>query len=152
YCDRSGEKLAILDPLPGGSLQDAVNQWRVIHGNNAALYFPWVCVRSGPPGTLVPTPPCGHIAGVYARTDRGTGVFAAPANVDLEGVQDLAETLTDRTQGAGDPHNVVNCLRHFPGRGIRVWGARTISGEVNWRYVSVRRLFITVRRWVGVMM
>jgi len=152
YCDRSGERMAILDSMPRGTLEDAVNQWRTVHGVNAALYFPWARVRSGPPGVLVATPPCGHIAGVFARVDREIGVFAAPANVELEGVQDLETLLTDAAHDKGDPYNVINCLRAFPGRGIRVWGARTISGQANWRYVNVRRLFITLRRWTTTML
>ena len=149
HCDRSGDRMAIFDPLPDETLQDAVTQWSELHGVNGAIYFPWVLVRSGPPGQLVAVPPCGHIAGVYARIDRQFGVFDAPANVDLEGVQDLQTALSDASQDLGDPHNVINCLRAFPGRGIRVWGARTVSGQINWRYVSVRRLFITLRRWIN---
>jgi phage tail sheath protein FI len=152
YCDRNEEIMMILDPLPGGTIEGAVDQWRILHGVNGALYYPWVRVRSGPPGVLLAIPPCGHVAGVYARVDRETGVFRAPANVDLEGVHDLQTTLTDTNQDEGNPHNVVNCLRAFPGRGIRVWGARTISRQINWRYVSVRRLLITLRRWVNTTM
>ena len=146
YCDRGGERMAILDSLPGATLDGAVKQWRELNGVNAALYFPWVRV---PSDTGEGVPPCGHVAGVYARIDRETGVFRSPANVELEGVLDLRTILTDAMEDQGDPHNVVNCLRAFPGRGIRVWGARTISRHMEWSYVGVRRLFITVRRWVN---
>jgi phage tail sheath protein FI len=146
YCDRSRERMAILDALPGQGLDDAVKQWRSLHGSNAALYFPWIRV---PASTAKEVPPCGHVAGVYARVDRESGVFRAPANVEMEGVLDLQTVVTDAHQDRYDPHGVVNCLRAFPGRGIRVWGASTISRQIEWRYVSVRRLFITVGRWVN---
>jgi hypothetical protein len=115
---------------------------------SAAIYYPWVRVPGSPglPGRFVP--PCGHVAGVIARSDLNIGVHKAPANEVLEGVLDLEVNLTDAQQG---PLNVqgINCLRIFPGRGIRVWGARTLkSKDPFWRYVNVRRLFITVGRWI----
>jgi phage tail sheath protein FI len=75
------------------------------------------------------------------------GVHKAPANEILEGVVDLEVNLTHDQQG---PLNVrgINCLRAFPGRGIRIWGARTLSSDIFWRYVNVRRLFLTVGRWI----
>jgi uncharacterized protein len=92
-------------------------------------------------------PPCGHIAGVYARTDRREGVHKAPANELIEGVVDIRVHLSDEEQGVLNQVG-VNCLRALPGRGIRIWGARTLSGQAEWRYVNVRRLFITLRRWL----
>jgi phage tail sheath protein FI len=91
-------------------------------------------------------PPSGHVAGIYARSDQQRGIHKAPANEVLEGVLDLEVNLTDEQQGELNPEG-VNCLRAFPGRGIRVWGARTLSGEP-WVYVNVRRLFLTAARWI----
>jgi phage tail sheath protein FI len=100
-------------------------------------------------------PPCGHVAGVYARTDEPTGIRKAPANEVLYGVLDLRWHLSDKDQGsffaAGNdevPPGAVNCLRAFPGRGIRIWGARTLAKDPSWRYVNVRRLFLTAIRWI----
>jgi phage tail sheath protein FI len=154
YCDDCGDKIALLDSLPRSTLTATAKQAGELHGTNAALYFPWLQVRAGPPGTLVRIPPCGHVAGVYARTDRKSGVYRAPANEELEGVHDLdlESPLTDTIQDQGDPGKSVNCIRSFPGRGIRVWGARTISRGIDSRYVSVRRLFTTLRRWINTMM
>ena len=87
-------------------------------------------------------PPCGHVAGVYAKSDERTGVHKAPANEILEGVLDLELDPGAAIQGELNPEG-VNCLRAFPGRGIRDWGARTLSEGRAWRYVSVRRLFLT---------
>jgi phage tail sheath protein FI len=114
---------------------------------NGALYYPWIKVQtpSMPQGALMP--PCGHIAGVYARTDQRTGVHKAPANEALEGVLDLEREIDDLTQGQLNPQS-VDCLRAFPGRGIRVWGARTLSNNSAWLYINVRRLFLTASRWI----
>ncbi len=155
-------RIAILDTLPGEGLDGAVVQWQQLHEpttaewspectRNGALYFPWVRVPMGD-GSIRSVPPCGHIAGVIARTDRRVGVFQPPANEVVEGITDLETTLTAGEQRQLDPHAVVNCLRAFPGRGIRVWGARTTSGEPEWRHVSVRRLVLTMARWFELQM
>jgi len=126
----------------------AWEQWSEIDGKNGALYYPWLKVRaSAREGTPIPVPPCGHVAGVYARTDRQRGVYKAPANEIVEGVSDLERPLTRADQEYLNPKH-VNCLRSFPGRGIRVWGARTLSGQKAWTYVNVRRLFLTAVRWI----
>ena len=124
---------------------------------NGALYFPFVGFASTPGGqasvaastrpTVTYVPPSGHVAGVYARTDERVGVFKAPANEVLKGVIDLERMLGDEELGELNQAS-INCLRSFPTRGIRVWGARTLSDEEEWRYVSVRRLFITAGRWI----
>jgi phage tail sheath protein FI len=158
-CFRLGTRLAILDALPEpdlGRLLQYRNQLTVGQGEpvNGALYYPWVKIARGDERLLVP--PCGHVAGVYARTDAAFGVFKAPANEEVIGVLDLGikdgstemavrvdNTLQDELNPAG-----VNCLRAFPGRGLRVWGARTLSRAPEWRYVNHRRLFLTLRRWI----
>ena len=71
----------------------------------------------------------------------------APANEVLQGVVGLERLLSNDDQAFLNPKR-VNCLRSFPGRGIRVWGARTLSGDDAWTYVNVRRLFLTAVRWV----
>lgn len=148
HCDRASNRFAILDSLPGATLSDVVErQWRVLTGKNAALYFPWVVVATAA-GKVRSVPACGHIAGVFARSDAQSGVFKAPANELVEGVLDLDIALSDADHAVEDPYGVVNCLRAFRGRGVRIWGARTISGQSEWKYVNVRRLFLTVARWL----
>lgn len=117
---------------------------------NGALYYPWLVTSSNPN----PVPPCGHVAGIYGRSDTKTGVFKAPANEEIFGVLDLETQIDNSIQDKLNPAR-VNCLRAFPGRGIRVWGARTIGSvpaDLNWLYVNVRRLFLTVRRWIDLNM
>jgi uncharacterized protein len=147
HCSELGDRLAILDALPGRDVDGVLEQRReIISGQaepiNGALYFPWVKVTSG---RLIP--PCGQVAGVYARTDTEVGFFKAPANREILGVIDLESGIDNRIQDRLNPEG-VNCLRDFPGRGIRVWGARTLSRDPNWRYINVRRLFLTLRRWI----
>jgi len=81
------------------------------------------------------------VAGVYARVDRERGVHKAPANEELYSVLDVERKITTSDQDTLNPDG-INCIRNFPGRGIRIWGARTLAGgESEWRYINVRRLF-----------
>jgi phage tail sheath protein FI len=151
HCGRHADRFAILDALRGATPANVLAQRRALTIGQAepvsgALYHPWVSLVT-PSGSLRSVPPCGHVAGVYARTDARTGVFKAPANEPLVGVVDLDPRVDAAAQGDLNPEG-VNVLRAFPGRGIRVWGARTLSRQDEWRYVNVRRLFLTVRRWL----
>jgi phage tail sheath protein FI len=85
------------------------------------------------------------VLGVYARSDTERGVFKAPANEIVRGALDLEQEINDQVQDDLNPKG-VNVIRSFPGRGIRVWGARTITSNALWKYVSVRRLFIFLER------
>jgi phage tail sheath protein FI len=147
HCEKTGDRFAILDSRLGDSSKQVANQWSEIDGRNGAIYYPWIRVRSISGGGSELVPPGGHVAGVYARTDRSRGVHKAPANEVLEGVLDLEVHLTGAQQDELNPKR-INCLRSFPGRGIRVWGARTLSGQDAWTYVNVRRLFLTAARWI----
>lgn len=93
-------------------------------------------------------PPSPAIAGVYATVDRTRGVWKAPANVTLNCVAEPAVMIGDREQEGMNitpTGKSVNAIRYFPGRGVLVWGARTLAGnDLEWRYVNVRRFFLTV--------
>jgi phage tail sheath protein FI len=158
HCAEEGNRLAILDALPEATTAGVLEQRdRLTIGQaepvNGALYHPWLRIVSGvvqrPVDRLVP--PCGHVAGIFARSDARVGVFKAPANEEVLGVVDLETNIDNSIQDQLNPEG-VNCLRAFPGRGIRVWGARTLSRDPNWRYVNVRRLFLTLRRWIDLNM
>ena len=111
----------------------------------AATYAPWIYVSDPKSGARRLVPPGGHVLGIYARSDTERGVFKAPANEVVSGVIDLRADVDDGTQDVMNPRG-ANAIRKFPGRGIRVWGARTMSSNGLWKYVSVRRLFIFLER------
>ncbi|PSB65841.1 phage tail protein [Chroococcidiopsis cubana CCALA 043] len=108
----------------------------------AALYYPWIRVRNPRnAGRLISVPPCGHMMGVWARTDEERGVHKAPVNEIPRGVVGLDYDVNYREQELLNPIG-INCIRRFPNCGIRIWGARTlVDPEVEeWRYINVRRL------------
>lgn len=147
HCDTQGDRFAILDSPPGAGVDDVLAHRRALRGASGALYYPWVRPEGALPPPLRAVPPCGHVAGVYARTDRQTGVHGAPANAALAGVADLERQVSSLDQDRLNPEG-VNCLRAFPGRGVRVWGARTLSRDPAWAYIGVRRLFQATGRWI----
>lgn len=144
---------AILDALPAAGSDEIVKQRNALVLNNpaairsGALYFPWILLADGPSTGRGFVPPSGHIAGIYAGRDGAVGVHQAPANVELKGALDLQANVDALLQQTLNPQG-INCLRAFPGRGIRVWGARTLSDDPQWTYVNVRRIFLTVCRWI----
>ncbi len=141
HCERMGDRVAILDPLPDLSPQD-VKRWREAETNYdskyAVLYYPWIKVAGN--GRSMAIPPCGHLAGIYARNDNERGVHKAPANEVVRGALEAIIQVTKGEQDVLNPQG-INCIRSFTGRGLRVWGARTLSSEADWRYINVRRLF-----------
>ena len=151
HCERMGDRVAIIDPLPELNAQQAYD-WRMneagYDSKYAAMYYPWIQVSNPTPGaasTTMLVPPSGHVAGVWARSDGERGVHKAPANEIIRGVLGVPIVLTGTEQGVLNPVG-VNCIRSFPGRGIRVWGARTLSSDPSWRYLNVRRLFNYVEK------
>ena len=146
HCRRMRYRVGIVDAEAGMSL----NEVRAFAGQFSdsllALYYPWV-VTADPSGVRpeLTVPPGGFIAGVYAGTDVRRGVHKAPANEVLIGVTGLETDVNRFRQELLNP-NGINCLRFFPGRGYRVWGARTLSDDPEWRYVNVRRYFLFLER------
>ena len=158
HCERHQDRVAILDAvLRSGSEQSLtiaeILEWRSRFDSErgfAALYYPWIKVvdplklRGNPVRTI---PPCGHIAGLYARSDFTVGVHKAPANGELFWAEDVTVAINDDQQAILNPEG-INCVRAFPGRGIRVYGARTISSNPDWRYINVRRLMSMIEKAV----
>jgi Bacteriophage tail sheath protein len=143
HCELMGDRMAIIDTPPDLNAQQ-VKEWRVdsagYDSKYAAMYWPWIKVADPVTGNMISIPPSGHLAGIWARNDTTRGVHKAPANEVIRGVVDVDLNIT---RGENDQVNPVgiNAIRAFPGRGIRVWGARTLSSDPAWRYVPVRRLF-----------
>ncbi|TFV58161.1 phage tail sheath family protein [Mycobacterium sp. PS03-16] len=138
HCELMGDRMAILDPPPGLNAQQ-VKEWLVGKANYdskyAALYWPWIGTGNG--GYL---PPSGFVAGIWSRNDDTRGVHKAPANEIVRGAVKLEFNITRKEHDLLNPKG-INCIRTFPGRGIRVWGARTLSSDPAWRYLNIRRLF-----------
>lgn len=146
-CEKMRYRFAVLDTPPGLSAQQA-KEWRFyvnFDSSYAAMYYPWITIAdlSGSGKATKSVPPSGYMVGIYNRTDADRGVHKTPANEVVLGAVDLEINLSRGEQDQLNPIG-VNCIRSFPGRGIRVWGGRTLSSNGAWRYVSVRRLFIMV--------
>lgn len=156
HCERMGDRMAILDPIPTLNPKDGkkpltpqeVKRWRERDTNYdskfACVYYPWIKV-AGPDGRPLAVPPSGHMAGIWARSDNERGVHKAPANEVIRGALEAVSPITKGEQDTLNPIG-VNCIRSFTGRGLRVWGARTLSSDPAWRYISVRRLFNYVEK------
>jgi phage tail sheath protein FI len=144
YCELIRYCFAILD-CPPGMMPQEMKEWRYAvnyDSTRAALYYPWLEVTdmTGANGRTRTVPPSGYVAGVYARTDNTRGVHKAPANELVRGIIGLEVNITKGEHDILNPSS-VNAIRSFPGRGIRIWGARTLSSDASWRYINVRRLF-----------
>lgn len=148
HCERLGDRVAILDAPPNLSPQEIKN-WRMnvagYDSSYGALYYPWIQIMDPVTNKVVAIPPSGHIAGVWARNDNTRGVHKAPANEVVLGAVGAGYQTTKGEQDTLNPIG-VNCIRSFPGRGIRVWGGRTLSSNPSWRYINVRRLFNYVEK------
>jgi phage tail sheath protein FI len=143
HCELMGDRVAIIDPPPGLNAQQ-IKEWRMdkagYDSKYAALYWPWIKVFDPPTGRNVFVPPSGHVAGVWGRSDDARGVHKAPANEVIRGAVALETQITKTEHGLLNPIG-INCVRAFPGGGIKIYGARTLSSDPAWRYLNVRRLF-----------
>jgi phage tail sheath protein FI len=143
HCELMGDRVAILDAPPGLNAQQ-VREWRVdkagYDSKYASLYWPWIKTLDPLTSQGRHVPPSGHMAGIWARNDDTRGVHKAPANEVIRGALALELQITKGEHDQLNPSG-INCIRAFPGRGIRVWGARTLSSDPAWRYLNVRRLF-----------
>jgi len=145
HCARMENRVAILDAPPGLS-PTQIDDWKmktanlISDGGYGALYYPWIKVDDPASRQPIFIPPSGHVAGVWSRTDDKRGVHKAPANEELMSVLDVEQNLTQAELGTLNVHS-INCIRAFPGRGIRVWGGRSLAEAASeWRYINVRRL------------
>jgi phage tail sheath protein FI len=147
-CENLKDRFAIVSALQTDTGNDQVRPPQ--DTSYAAFYYPWIEIYdpSIKDGRLLP--PTGHIAGIYARTNVERGVHKAPANEVVRGARNLQLPVTKRNLDMLNPVG-VNCLRDFrsDGRGIRLWGARTMSSDPDWKYVNVRRLSIFIKESIA---
>ncbi len=152
HCEGQANRIAILDAPPGMGPQQ-IKEWRsdvaMYDSAFATMYYPWIKVDNplGGPERELLVPPSGHMAGVWARNDDTRGVWKAPANEIVRGALDVELALTKAEQAHLNPIG-INCIRPFGTRGIRVWGARTLASDSDWKYVNVRRLFNMIEKTI----
>jgi phage tail sheath protein FI len=152
HCEDLANRFALLDP-PFDAVQEdalglsAILAWRSrFDSKYAALHYPWVRVPdplASAGQVMREVPACGHVAGLIARTDLAVGVHKAPANSEILWVLDPTAMVDETIQGDLNPRG-INAIRCFPGRGIRVYGARTVSNDPDWRFINVRRLMLMI--------
>jgi phage tail sheath protein FI len=142
HCERMGDRVAILDAPPGMTASQVV-AWRIgdagFDSGFAAIYWPWLKSLNPVTGKIDFMPPCGHVAGIWARVDRTRGVHASPGNEVANGAIDV-EVRIGREEGDFVDSAGINVLMHLPGRGIRATGACTLSGDPLWSHTNIRRL------------
>ncbi len=150
HAERSRYRIAVVD-APQGSSMTEIRAFRGgFDSKYAALYHPWIEIfdpterpsQGAPPKRLL-LPPSGFVTGIYARSDIERGVHKAPANEVVRGLTRFEANINKGRQDVLNPEG-INALRFFEGRGNRVWGARTMSSDPEWKYVNVRRLFIYI--------
>jgi hypothetical protein len=147
HCESMEDRFAVLDSEEKADFDEIQRQRNLYDSKYAALYYPWIRVFDPLSKKRTNVPPSGAICGIYARSDIERGVHKAPANEVVRGALGLEEfdgvkrIITKGQQDILNPKG-VNCIRAFRGRGIRVWGARTISSDSLWKYINVRRLFL----------
>jgi phage tail sheath protein FI len=150
HAERLRYRIAVVD-APSGSSMNEIRRFRGrFDSKYAALYHPWIEIldpterpsQGAPPQRLL-LPPSGFVTGIYARSDIERGVHKAPANEVVRGLTKFEININKERQDVLNPEG-INALRFFEGRGNRVWGARTISSDPEWKYVNVRRLFIYI--------
>ena len=144
FCENKKSCFAILDVPRDLKKTNDVAAFRDMYDSTyAAMYHPWLEMMDAGAKRTAYFPPSGAMAGIYARSDNERGVHKAPANEVVRGCTGLGCNYNNGEQDILNPIG-VNLIRAFPGRGIRVWGARTISSNGLWKYLNVRRLFIYV--------
>lgn len=140
HASECGDRMAILDGCEElGEVQ--LHEFpRIGDSKDSALYWPWISVFDESTKKTTFVPPSGHVMGVAARVDSERGVHKAPANEVIRGALGLKYSLTRNEQALLNPRG-INLIRDFDDMGIRIYGARTLSADPEWKYLNVRRLF-----------
>jgi uncharacterized protein len=149
HCEKMRYRFAVIEPPPGATVAGARTHRQNFDSTRGAIYYPWLNVADpvGAPGDMIRIPPAGHVMGIYARTDVARGVWKAPANEVVRGILQLDTALTKGEQDILNPVH-VNCFRDFRSvnRGLRLYGARTLSSDPEFRYVNVRRTLLFIEQ------
>ena len=148
HCENLASRFAVLDIPRNAKKTDEIAAHRDLFSSSyAALYHPWLTVFDPLDKKNIAIPPSGSIMGIYARSDNTRGVHKAPANEVVRACVGLDIPFNKGEQDILNPKG-INLIRSFPGQGIRVWGARTVSSDPSWKYINVRRLFIFIEETI----
>lgn len=145
HASRMQYRIAVLDSGSSQSISDVRDMRAKFDSSHAALYYPWIKVMDPVTRVEVDLPPSGFVAGIYARNDTNRAVYKAPANEVVNLALGFESMLNKNQQDVLNPEG-INCFRFFEGRGMRLWGARTISSDPEWKYVNLRRYFAYLER------
>ncbi len=146
HAEKFRGRFAVLD-VPEGFREEKVLSWvKHFDSHSAAAYYPFIDVldpfdESG--AKTVRIPPSGAVCGCISAVDSEKGIFHAPANVILQGAAGLSEKMNDSVYELFYPRG-INLLKYFPGKGIKIWGGKTLSSDPDWRYINVRRTFSAI--------
>lgn len=138
-------RIAVLDSIKGQSIADTRAYRAKFDSSYSAFYYPWVRIVDPETGQENHYPPSGFVAGIYARNDINRAVYKAPANEVVTLALGFEKQINKAQQEVLNPEG-VNCFRYFEGRGMRLWGARTMSSDPEWKYVNLRRYFAYLER------
>jgi phage tail sheath protein FI len=141
HCELLKYRFAVLDGLNTSDIAAIEGHRNHYDTKYAGYYTPWLQTMELATGRTMTVPPSGHVLGICARVDNERGVWKAPANEVVRNVLDVELPFGDGEQDVLNPEG-INLIRAFDGRGIRVWGGRTLSSDSEWKYVNIRRLFI----------
>jgi uncharacterized protein len=138
-------RIAVLDSPPEMGIADVRKVRAKMDSTYAAFYYPWITVLDPVTRRELNLPPSGFVSGIYARNDVNRAVYKAPANEVVNLAIGFEQLLNKAQQEVLNPEG-INCFRFFEGRGFRLWGARTISSDPEWKYVNLRRYFAYLER------
>lgn len=145
HTERMRYRIAVIDSAQGQTIGDVRKMRAKLDSKYGALYYPWVKILDPVTRQTVAMPPSGFVAGIYARTDINRAVYKAPANEVVNLALDFELTINKSQQEVLNPEG-INCFRYFEGRGMLLWGARTLSSDSEWKYVNLRRYFAYLER------
>ena len=145
HAERMRYRIAVLDSGDGQTIAEVRALRAQVDSKYAALYYPWIRILDPVTRREISVPPSGAVAGIYARNDINRAVYKAPANEVVNTALGFELLLNKSQQEVLNPEG-INCFRFFEGRGYRLWGARTISSDPEWKYVNLRRYFAYLER------
>ena len=144
-------KVAVLDPPRPDATLDDVRSWRSRLGASSrmALFAPWLRLPAAGPGEAgALCPPSGHVCGAFAAAEDAFGIHRTGANLPLRYVHGVTLAIDGNEQGVLNPVG-INAIRSFPGRGVRVFGTRTLSWEPEWTFLTTRRIADAIEKTLG---